>query len=120
MAQLLQLVFADVGRAYTANEPIALPSSGCEGNRTCIVSMHGPGLDIACEESYVPYGYHGLLVITPENNNITAFEVEVGEFENVTTLSTVNFTATYKPDPSCDGSFVKKRCFTRLATVRIP
>ncbi|KAJ8121013.1 hypothetical protein ONZ43_g2429 [Nemania bipapillata] len=122
LGYILQPVFANVSKAYAARDVITLPNSGCEDNSTCTISMLGPGFDVACNESDLPYDFHNLGSADPNHSNYTTFLVDFqfGGYEVLSEYSMVNFTAVYKPDASCVGSFTVKQCVMRLATVKYP
>ncbi|KAI1743486.1 hypothetical protein F4680DRAFT_456676 [Xylaria scruposa] len=119
---LLTPVFANVSKAYASHEDIMLPYSGCDGNSSCEAAMAGPGFDTICNASLVPYDYLDLSAAIPENNNITAFQIdfEFGGHRTAAEYSTVNFTVLFKPDAACIGNFVRRWCSMRLATVEYP
>ncbi|GAW21414.1 hypothetical protein ANO14919_109330 [Xylariales sp. No.14919] len=120
---LLTPIFANVSKAYASNEDIMLPYSGCDGNRSCRVTMAGPGLDAVCINSSVSYDYVALGAAIPERNNITAFSVTFefgGDEFTVARYSMINFTVLFKPDSACTGNFVRRSCSMRIATVEYP
>ncbi|KAI8629879.1 hypothetical protein F5Y19DRAFT_464218 [Xylariaceae sp. FL1651] len=119
---VLTPVFANVSKAYASKEDIMLPYAGCSGNRSCKVTMAGPGLDTVCNDSTVSYNYLDLGAANLEHNNITAFNItfEFGNKFTAAEYSMVNFTVLFKPDPACTGNFVRRSCSMRLATVGYP
>lgn len=116
-SDLLQPVFANVNKAYTNGSNVDIPYSGCEEGSTCAVSMLGPGFDMTCDETQVPYNF------TTVYPNIQTFGVEFQygyQIDDTLSLVTVNFTTIYKNDASCVGSSTRKRCIMQLATVAYP
>ncbi|KAI0545673.1 hypothetical protein F4679DRAFT_588277 [Xylaria curta] len=84
--------------------------------------MAGPSFDTICNASLISYDYLNLSAAIPENNNITAFQVDFkfGGHRTVAEYSTVNFTVLFKPDAACVGNFVHRWCSMRLARVDYP
>ncbi|KAL3464544.1 hypothetical protein BJX64DRAFT_286352 [Aspergillus heterothallicus] len=115
---LLMPLFANVSRAYSNRDAIALRVAGCTTNTTCIFSLPATGFDVSCTESTVEYDF-GALAAAGENT-IATFNVTLafGGPEEVDYFSTINTTVLYKPSALCSGNMIRRQCVLRLATVR--
>ncbi|KAL4972428.1 hypothetical protein BDW66DRAFT_154751 [Aspergillus desertorum] len=72
---LLMPLFANVSRAYSDRDAIALQIEGCTTNTTCIFSLPATGFDVGCTESTVEYDF-GAFTAAGENT-ITTFNVSL-------------------------------------------
>lgn len=113
---LLQPIFTQVSKAYSAKDDITLQYSGCNDKSACFVTIPGPGFDIHCDETSVPYD------LTEYGADVTTFSVHFhwDDSMNIWSYGSVNYTVTYKPQSSCVGSLTRRQCHMQLATVAYP